>query len=143
VKRLLTIWVISIICAFMIGCSNNEVEKKEEDSIKISIEDSLSVAKEKIYNACLSIKKEEDFKTMEESIEYVKSVLPDGVTEIENTYIKEKGATHIKYALEDITFYVYYLHPYQPEPNNVDNYNLESISAITFPRIEIDSNWTS
>ena len=46
-KRLLTIWVISIICAFMIGCSNNEVEKKEEDSIKISIEDSLSVAKEK------------------------------------------------------------------------------------------------
>ncbi|OXX82575.1 hypothetical protein AVM15_17625 [Paraclostridium benzoelyticum] len=96
-----------------------------------------------MYNACIYDSKDQAIKTMEEAKEYVKNILPDGIKEIESKYSEDKGVTYAKYGTEDFVFYVCYGHPYKPLENNIKNYDLNTVSGITFPRVEINSNWES
>ena len=96
-----------------------------------------------MYNACIYDSQDQPIKTMEEAKKYVKNILPDGIKEIESKYMKDHGATYAKYGTEDFVFYVCYVHPYKPMENNVKQSDLNTVSGITFPRVEINSNWES
>lgn len=157
IKKRLVLGFTFLICIFTLGCSKVENTSKEDDSKKISNEhninkdasnkisfnDSLSEVKDKMYNACIYDSLDQPIKTMEEAKKYVKNILPDGIKEIESKYMKDHGATYAKYGTEDFVFYVCYVHPYKPMENNVKHSDLNAVSGITFPRVEINSNWES
>ncbi len=74
--------------------------------------DSISEVKEKIYNACVLGKED---KTMDKSVEYVKSILPDGSKEIEREY-------------DEIT---------------TEDTDSNLTEGVTFPLVEVNANWNS
>ena len=50
----------------------------------------------------------------------------------------------LRYKIEDIVFYVFVLHPDNRDIDNKDSiYDFKSVSGISFPRVEIDTNWQS
>lgn len=146
-KRLVTLGLISMLSVFMLGCNNNAGISNEDNSNKvnteiikenpnkITIKDSLTEAQDKMYKAYFYDNKDKAAKTKKDAMEYIKDVLPDGVEEIENTYLEDKGVTQIKYSIKDMVFYVCLVHPYN---GLEDNNDLDSVSGITFPRIEIN-----
>lgn len=146
-KKNIIIGLIVILGLFSAGCKDDSIGTEITDSgaeqnistNKVNLEDSMIEIKDKLYKACFFDKKNNPVKTMEESLEYVKGVLPEGVEEIENVSLDEKGISKLKYKIEDIVFYVVILHPY----NGNGNYDFKSASGISFPRVEIDTKWHS
>lgn len=67
---------------------------------------------------------------MEESIDYVKSIIPNDSKEIENVYEKEVGVNQVIYEYEGQKIEVRYMHPYKEDGNNVDEYDLNKIVGI-------------
>lgn len=151
-KKNTMIGLIVALGLFTVGCQDDSpgadiADSKSEQNIstnKVNLKDSMIEVKEKLYKACFFDKKNNPVKTMEESLEYIKSVLPEGVEEIENISLEEKGLTNLKYKIEDIVFYVVVLHPDNRDIDNRDSiYDFKSVSGITFPRVEINTNWQS
>ncbi|MGL5329170.1 MAG: hypothetical protein ACRDD7_07875 [Peptostreptococcaceae bacterium] len=146
-KKNMMICLVVALGLFTVGCKETSTGTEITDSVleqsintnKINLEDSMIEVKDKLYKACFFDKENNPVKTMDESLEYVKSVLPEEVEEIENINLKEDGLTNLKYKIEDIVFYVVILHPY----NGDSTYDFKSVSGISFPRIEIDTNWQS
>ena len=67
---------------------------------------------------------------MEESIDYVKSIIPKDSKEIENVYEKEVGVNQVIYEYEGQKIEVRYMHLYKEEGNNVDEYYLNKTVGI-------------
>lgn len=151
-KKNIMLGLTVALCLFALGCkyasTETDIANSESDQIistnKVNLENSMSEVKDKLYKACFFDKKNSPVKTMEESLEYIKSVLPEGVEEIENVSLEEEGITKLKYKIEDIVFYVFVLHPDNRDIDNRDSiYDFKSVSGISFPRVEIDTNWKS
>lgn len=143
-KNILLILLVAL-CVFIVGCKDSNIDangstpSSETATDKINLDDSVVKIKDKLYKACFFDKNNSTVKTMAQSLEYIKSVLPEGVKEIENVSSKEDGVTKLKYKIEDIVFYVVILHPH----NGDSTENLKSVSGVTFPRVEIDIDWQS
>ncbi|MGL5694297.1 MAG: hypothetical protein ACRCXA_09470 [Peptostreptococcaceae bacterium] len=146
-KKNIIIGSLVALSLFTVGCKDSSTKPDVVDSgseqnvsaIKISIKDSITNVKDKLYNACFFDKQDKAIKTLDESLEYIKEILPEGVEEIENINSEENGTTKLKYKIDDIVFYVIILHP-----NNGDStFDMASVSGISFPRVEIDTNWQS
>lgn len=70
-------------------------------------------------------------RTMEESIEYTKSYLPEGVKELKTSFNSEQGITEVIYEYDDLYYTATYIHPFKEVGNNVDEYDLEKTLGIT------------
>lgn len=144
-KRSLVLILMIVFCTFVVGCEDSSTNVQEPASYvksskdRVSLNDSTVEMKDKLYNACFFDKDDKPVKTMEESFDYIKNILPEDVEEIENAYKENKGTTELKYKVKDVVFYVIILHPH----NGDSTYNLKSVSGISFPRVEIDTNWQS
>lgn len=143
-RRFLLILMITF-CLFCVGCKGSSVDIQESkpgsksNAEKVSLDDSVIEIRDKLYKSCFFDKNDKSVKTMDESLDYIKNILPEGVEEVENTYEDDKGATKLLYKIEDVLFYVFILHPH----NGDGTYDLKSVSGISFPRVEIDTNWKS
>ena len=143
-RSLLLIFMIAF-CMFVVGCKDSSIDVQEpvsdakSSTDRVNLNDSTVEMKDKLYNACFFDKDDKPVMTMEESLDYIKNVLPEGVEEIENVCEEDKGTTKLKYKSEDAVFYVFILHPH----NEDSTYNLKSVSGISFPRVEIDTDWQS
>lgn len=146
-KKNMVIGLVIVLGVLVVGCKDTPTEDEITDSVseqnistnKINLEDSIVEVKDKLYNACFFDKQDKAVKALDESLKYIKEVLPEGVEEIENVSSKEEGNTKLKYKIDDSLFYVIILHP-----NNGDStFDMESVSGISFPRVEIDTNWQS
>lgn len=151
-KKNIMLGLTVALCLFAVGCqyasTGTDVADSESDqnisTNKVNLENSMIEVKDKLYKACFFDNKNNPVKTMEESLGYIKSVLPEGVEEIENVSLEEEGITKLKYKIEDIVFYVFVLHPDNRDIDNRDSiYDFKSVSGISFPRVEIDTNWQS
>lgn len=144
-KRSLLLILMIALCVFVVGCKDSSIDVQEPASDtklstdRISLSDSTIEMRDKLYNACFFDKDDKPVKTTEESLDYIKNILPEGIEEIENVCEENKGTTKLKYKVEDVVFYVFILHPH----NGDSTYDLKSASGISFPRIEIDTNWQS
>lgn len=133
--------VICLISVLSIGCSKNEkiIVKDEQNIAKITMQDSLSEVKNKLIKASVYDKMDKATRNMDESIEYVKSILPEGIKEINKEYKKDKGVTEVTYEVDEFKFTVWYIHPQGKVESSDDEYDLEKTSGIYFSAI----NWHS
>ncbi len=144
-KKNMMLGLFIALCLFAVGCKDTSIgteapaSESEPTKNKVTLEDNMTEVKDKLYKACFFDKKNNPVKTMEESLQYIKSVLPEEVKEIKNVSLEKDGLTKLKYKIEDIVFYVVVLHPY----NGNGNFDFKSVSGISFPRVEIDTNWHS
>ncbi|CEO26432.1 hypothetical protein [Paraclostridium sordellii] len=133
---------IAILTLAMTGCSikdkeenldtsnqnslNQSVEKNDEDNKHQELLELADKFRESSYSS------EENLKelSMEESIDYVKGIIPKGSKEIENVYEKEVGVNQVIYEYEGQKIEVRYMHPYKEEGNNVDEYDLNKTVGI-------------
>ncbi|MCH1967152.1 hypothetical protein [Paraclostridium sordellii] len=133
---------IAILTLAMTGCSikdkeenldtsnhnslNLSVEKNDEDNKHQELLELADKFRESSYSS------EENLKelSMEESIDYVKSIIPNDSKEIENVYEKEVGVNQVIYEYEGQKIEVRYMHPYKEEGNNVDEYDLNKTVGI-------------
>ncbi|WP_250674388.1 hypothetical protein LZ906_011850 [Paraclostridium ghonii] len=127
--RLVSVWILVILSMFMFGCNRsndtlNEVEKTENKDIIESQE--LEV---KMSEASYSSESDPIKRTMEESVEYVKGILPKGISEIDRNYESEVGVTEVTYKADNLEFKVRYMHPYK-ENGNSDEYDLNKTVGI-------------
>ncbi|MPM97829.1 hypothetical protein SDC9_145009 [bioreactor metagenome] len=133
--------VICLVSILSIGCSKNEkiIKEDEQDTGKITMQDSLSEVKDKLIKASVYDKMDKATRNMEESLEYVKSILPQGIKETNKEYKKDKGITEVTYEVDDFKFTVWYIHPQGKGESSDEEYDLEKTSGIYFPAI----NWHS
>ncbi|RGX05294.1 hypothetical protein [Paraclostridium sordellii] len=133
---------IAILTLAMTGCSikdkeenldtsnqnslNLSVEKNDEDNKHQELLELADKFRESSYSS------EENLKelSMEESIDYVKSIIPNDSKEIENVYEKEVGVNQVIYEYEGQKIEVRYMHPYKEDGNNVDEYDLNKTVGI-------------
>ena len=133
---------IAILTLAMTGCSikdkeenldtsnqnslNQSVEKNDEDNKHQELLELADKFRESSYSS------EENLKelSMEESIDYVKGIIPKGSKEIENVYEKEVGVNQVIYEYEGQKIEVRYMHPYKEEGKNVDEYDLNKTVGI-------------
>lgn len=138
IKKIFMI-VICLISILSIGCSKNEkiITEDEQKITKITMQDSLSEVKDKLIKASEYDRMDKATRNMEESLEYVKSILPEGIKEINKEYKKDKGVTEVTYKVDDFKFTVWYIHPLGKGESSDDEYDLEKTSGIYFSAI----NW--
>lgn len=138
IKKIFMI-VICLISILSIGCSKNEkiITEGEQKITKITMQDSLSEVKDKLIKASEYDQMDKATRNMEESLEYVKSILPEGIKEINKEYKKDKGVTEVTYKVDDFKFTVWYIHPLGKGESSDDEYDLEKTSGIYFSAI----NW--
>ncbi|CEN29853.1 Uncharacterised protein [[Clostridium] sordellii] len=133
---------IAILTLAMTGCSikdkeenldtsnqnslNLSVEKNDEDNKHQELLELADKFRESSYSS------EENLKelSMEESIDYVKGIIPNDSKEIENVYEKEVGVNQVIYEYEGQKIEVRYMHTYKEEGNNVDEYDLNKTVGI-------------
>lgn len=133
---------IAILTLAMTGCSikdkeenldisnqnslNQSVEKNDEDNKHQELLELADKFRESSYSS------EENPKelSMEESIDYVKGIIPKGSKEIKNVYEKEVGVNQVIYEYEGLKIQVRYMHPYKEDGNNVDEYDLNKTVGI-------------
>ncbi|WP_434799777.1 hypothetical protein [Terrisporobacter vanillatitrophus] len=93
-KKLIVIGLSLFIALSILGCSKNKETIKEEsnkNTVKISMEDSLNEVNNKLTKASEYYEMNPDKKSMDESLEYAKSILPDGVKDISKNIKRIKG----------------------------------------------------
>lgn len=133
---------IAILTLAMTGCSikdkeenldtsnqnglNLSVEKNDEDNKHQELLELADKFRESSYSSEENLKE----RSMEESIDYVKSIIPNDSKEIENIYEKEVGVNQVIYEYEGQKIEVRYMHPYKEEGNNVDEYDLNKTVGI-------------
>lgn len=133
---------IAILTLAMTGCSikdkeenldtsnqnslNLSVEKNDEDNKHQELLELADKFRESSYSSEENLKE----RSMEESIDYVKSIIPNDSKEIENVYEKEVGVNQVIYEYEGQKIEVRYMHPYKEEGNNVDEYDLNKTVGI-------------
>ena len=133
---------IAILTLAMTGCSikdkeenldtsnqnslNLSVEKNDEDNKHQELLELADKFRESSYSSEENLKE----RSMEESIDYVKSIIPKDSKEIENTYEKEVGVNQVIYEYEGQKIEVRYMHPYKEDGNNVDEYDLNKTVGI-------------
>lgn len=133
---------IAILTLAMTGCSikdkeenldtsnqnslNLSVEKNDEDNKHQELLDLADKFRESSYSSEENLKE----RSMEESIDYVKSIIPNDSKEIENVYEKEVGVNQVIYEYEGQKIEVRYMHPYKEDGNNVDEYDLNKTVGI-------------
>ena len=100
---------------------NLSVEKNDEDNKHQELLELADKFRESSYSS------EENLK---ESIDYVKSIIPNDSKEIENVYEKEVGVNQVIYEYEGQKIEVRYMHPYKEDGNNVDEYDLNKTVGI-------------
>ncbi|MEG2379964.1 MAG: hypothetical protein RSB77_07065 [Bacilli bacterium] len=142
-KKLTTVvGVLALISLLMIGCSNSNETKLEKDNqyiSKISMQDSLNDVKKKLVEASFYDEMDQNKKSMDESIEYAKSILPDGIKEIDKTYKKDLGITRITYELDGFEFMVSYYHPLGKNTSENNEYDLQRTSGVVFKGISFEN----
>lgn len=133
---------IAILTLAMTGCSikdkeenldtsnqnslNLSVEKNDEDNKHQELLELVDKFRESSYSSEENLKE----RSMEESIDYVKSIIPNDSKEIENIYEKEVGVNQVIYEYEGQKIEVRYMHPYKEDGNNVDEYDLNKTVGI-------------
>ncbi|CEO13888.1 Uncharacterised protein [[Clostridium] sordellii] len=133
---------IAILTLAMTGCSitdkeenldtsnqnslNLSVEKNDEDNKHQELLELADKFRESSYSSEENLKE----RSMEESIDYVKSIIPNDSKEIENVYEKEVGVNQVIYEYEGQKIEVRYMHPYKEDGNNVDEYDLNKTVGI-------------
>lgn len=133
---------IAILTLAMTGCSikdkeenldtsnqnslNLSVEKNDEDNKYQELLELADKFRESSYSSEENLKE----RSMEESIDYVKSIIPNDSKEIENVYEKEVGVNQVIYEYEGQKIEVRYMHPYKEDGNNVDEYDLNKTVGI-------------
>lgn len=133
---------IAILTLAMTGCSikdkeenldtsnqnslNLSVEKNDEDNKHQELLELADKFRESSYSSEENLKE----RSMEESIDYVKSIIPNDSKEIENVYEKEVGVNQVIYEYEGLKIQVRYMHPYKEYGNNVDEYDLNKTVGI-------------
>ncbi|CEN31552.1 hypothetical protein [Paraclostridium sordellii] len=133
---------IAILTLAMTGCSikdkeenldtsnqnslNLSVEKNDEDNKHQELLELVDKFRESSYSSEENLKE----RSMEESIDYVKSIIPNDSKEIENVYGKEVGVNQVIYEYEGQKIEVRYMHPYKEDGNNVDEYDLNKTVGI-------------
>ncbi|CEN89130.1 hypothetical protein [Paraclostridium sordellii] len=133
---------IAILTLAMTGCSikdkeenldtsnqnslNLSVEKNDEDNKHQELLELVDKFRESSYSSEENLKE----RSMEESIDYVKSIIPNDSKEIENVYEKEVGVNQVIYEYEGLKIQVRYMHPYKEDGNNVDEYDLNKTVGI-------------
>ncbi|CEQ23213.1 hypothetical protein [Paraclostridium sordellii] len=133
---------IAILTLAMTGCSikdkeenldtsnqnslNQSVEKNDEDNKHQELLELADKFRESSYSS------EENLKelSMEESIDYVKGIIPKGSKEIKNVYEKEVGVNQVIYEYEGLKIQVRYMHSHKEDGNNVDEYDLNKTVGI-------------
>ena len=105
----------------MFGCSQNKNEDTKEDDLE-----------KKLIESSYSSEENPKELTMEESLEYVKSVLPSGIQEVNKVFESEVGVTSVIYEVDGSKFEVRYMHPYKEDGNMVDEYDLSKTVGIYF-----------
>lgn len=142
-KKLVFVVLLSLILLSIVGCGQDkEIMEEKENQIteKITMQDSLSDVKDRLIKASTYDEMDPNKKSMDESLEYVKSVLPEGIKEVAKNYKKEKGVTEIIYEVDEFEFTVNYIHPFKKGGNNVDEYDLECTSGTIFSGICFRNN---
>lgn len=138
-KKLTTvIGALILMSLFMFGCSTSKETPKEKDNQsenKISMQDSLSDVKNRLMEASIYDEMDPNKKSMDESVEYAKGILPNGIKEINKTYKKELGVTIVTYEVEDFEFSVNYIHPLNKNRSETNEYDLEHTSGVIFTGI--------
>ena len=124
---------ICLISILGIGCSKSE----KTSSTQVSIQDSLTQVKSKLVDASYYNEDDKASRSMEESIEYIKTILPQGIKEVSKEYKKDKGITEIIYEIDDFKFTVWFIHPLGKGESSDDEYDLQNTSGIYFS----DINW--
>ena len=134
---------IAILTLAMTGCSIKDKEENldtsNQNSLNLSVEKNDEVNKhqellelaDKFRESSYSSEENLKERSMEESIDYVKSIIPNDSKEIENVYEKEVGVNQVIYEYEGLKIQVRYMHPYKEDGNNVDEYDLEETLGIT------------
>lgn len=133
---------IAILTLAMTGCSikdkeenldtsnqnslNLSVEKNDEDNKHQELLELADKFRESSYSSEENLKE----RSMEESIDYVKSIIPNDSKEIENVYEKEVGVNQVIYEYEGQKIEVRYMHSYKEDGNNVDEYDLNKTVGI-------------
>ncbi|MFR8868985.1 hypothetical protein [Paraclostridium sordellii] len=105
---------------------NQSVEKNDEDNKHQELLELADKFRESSYSSEKNLKE----RSMEESIDYVKSIIPNDSKEIENVYEKEVGVNQVIYEYEGQKIEVRYMHPYKEDGNNVDEYDLNKTVGI-------------
>lgn len=133
---------IAILTLAMTGCSIKDKEKKldtsNQNSLNLSVEKNAEDNKhqellelaDKFRESSYSSEENLKERSMEESIDYVKSIIPNDSKEIENVYEKEVGVNQVIYEYEGQKIEVRYMHPYKEDGNNVDEYDLNKTVGI-------------
>lgn len=147
--RLISLIVLTSVLALMVGC-NSDGNKNEnlnvfnqkhsnenyvENNIKKEENDKKDL-KQKLKEKSYSSESNPKELTMEESLKYVKSVLPKGIEEVESKFEKEVGVTEVIYKCGDSKFEVRYMHPYKQDGNMVDEYDLNKTVGISFKELD-------
>ncbi len=138
-----SVCLLASISLFMFGCSQSKNIEKGYDKSKSEIEDfnqgkqdmqenSVADLEKRLYEASYSSEINPKELTMEESLEYVKGVLPSGIQEINKVFESEVGVTSIIYEVDGFKFEVRYMHPYKEDGNMVDEYDLNKTVGISF-----------
>lgn len=138
--RLVSTLILVISSMFMFGCnrSNDTLNKVRKIENKNTIENQEIEDSKDVYIQELEVKMSEASyssesdtikRTMEESVEYVKEILPKGILEIDRNYESEVGVTEVTYKADNLEFKVRYMHPYK-ENGNSDEYDLNKTVGI-------------
>ena len=133
------IFIVSIclISILGIGCIKSEKTTENQDSKQVSIQDSLTQVKSKLVDASYYNEDDKASRSMEQSIEYIKTILPQGIKEVSKEYKKDKGITEIIYEVDDFKFTVWFIHPLGKGESIDDEYDIKNTSGIYFS----DINW--
>lgn len=133
---------IAILTLAMTGCSIKDKEENldtsNQNSLNLSVEKNdednkhqeLLELADKFRESSYSSEENPKELSMEESIDYVKSIIPNDSKEIENVYEKEVGVNQVIYEYEGLKIEVRYMHPYKEDGNNVDEYDLNKTVGI-------------
>ncbi|GAA0104702.1 hypothetical protein UT300013_13250 [Paraclostridium sordellii] len=133
---------IAILTLVITGCSSTDKEEKLDTSNQNSLNQSVEKNDEdnkyqelleladKFRESSYSSEQNPKELSMEESIDYVKSIIPKDSKEIENVYEKEVGVNQVIYEYEGQKIEVRYMHPYKEDGNNVDEYDLNKTVGI-------------
>ena len=152
-KKGILIVITFLICTINLGCEKSgnttkkDISKKistEYNSKKISTKDSLDTIHKKLFDASFFNEEGTSVMTIKKGEEYVKSILPDGVKEIESKYKENKGVKIVKYGIDNYVFYACYVHPYTGyNETNPNSFDIDTICGIHFSRAEVNSGWDS
>lgn len=143
--RGVSICLLSLILLSMFGCSKDESIEKDYDKVKTEVENidreqqseednSVEDLEKKLSEFSYSSEENPKYRTMGESLEYVKDILPSGIEETNRVFESEVGVTSVTYEVDGLKFEVRYMHPHKEEDNMiiVDEYDLDKTAGISF-----------